>query len=216
MTTAQDSTASLSGAKPEQPIGFVRRYAGKYVFINSSEGRDPALDWEPVFLHPASAPRVDASVGTDRAPGGASVPPNIAAIIESLHTQDNRCTANPLFAVQQRRRIYGLDDGYEDGWVWSVDGDEVTDAEEIKHLDRQFSTGDLSDGARRIGYKDTWEFVTGCFTEQGCEDYIARNGHNLEEPRIYAYGSYRNAEFIALREWLMSLRVVAIREHESE
>ena len=37
-----------------------------------------------------------------------------------------------------------------------------------------------------------------------------RLGHNLKEPRIYAYGSYRNAEFIALRKWLMSLRAHGI------
>ena len=30
--------------------------------------------------------------------------------------------------------------------------------------------------------------------------------NNLKEPRIYAYGSYRNAEWKVLREWLMSLR----------
>jgi hypothetical protein len=64
----------------------------------------------------------------------------------------------------------------------------------------------LPDGVRRLGYIEVWEFVTGCLTEQGCKDYIACNGHNLREPRIYAYGAYRNAEFIALRKWLMGLR----------
>lgn len=121
-----------------------------------------------------------------------AIPPAIARIIESLHTQDNRITANPLFAVQQRRRIYGLDADYRDGVVWVDDEGNETDA-------------DVAD-SRELGYVDRWEFVTGCFTEQGCKDFIACNGHNLNEPRIYAYGSYRNAEWAALRDWLMSLR----------
>lgn len=110
-----------------------------------------------------------------------TVPPEIAALIERLHTQDNRITDNPLFAVQQRRRVYGVDEERRDGVEADADG-------------------------MPCGYVDRWEFVTGCMTEQGCKDFIRVNGHNLNEPRIYAYGSYRNAEFIALRKWLMSLR----------
>lgn len=122
------------------------------------------------------------------------VPPEILAISERLHTQDNRITQDPLFAVQQKRRIYGVEDGYRDGVVWIDDeGNESPDG------------GPFKRGSRKVGYIDIWEFVTGCFTEQGCKDFIACNGHNLNEPRIYAYGSYRNAEFIALRKWLMSL-----------
>lgn len=128
-----------------------------------------------------------------------TIPPKIAAIIERLHTQDNRITTNPLFAVQQRCRIYGLNADYRDGVVWMDDeGIEFAECDSVEN------------GCREVGYRDTWEFVTGCFTEQGCKDYIAANGHNLREPRIYAYGSYRNAEFIALREWLMSLRPVGV------
>lgn len=53
-------------------------------------------------------------------------------------------------------------------------------------------------------YVDQWEFVTVCFTEQACEDYIASNGHNLNEPRIYAASAYGNREMIAIREMLKS------------
>jgi len=108
------------------------------------------------------------------------VPDEIAAIIVHLHTQNNRITQDPLFAVQQKCRMYGVDEERCDG----VERDE--------------------DGFT-VGYVDRWDFVTGCLTEQGCKDFIRANGHNLNEPRIYAYGSYRNAEFIALRKWLMSL-----------
>ena len=139
----------------------------------------------------------------------AEVPPEIAAIIERLHTQDNRITDNPLFAVQQKRRVYGLDEDYEAAHGWfhpDRDSLVVEGGPEFAELEAAWESGEEPEGGwRRVGFKDTWEFVTGCLTEQGCKGYIACNGHNLHEPRIYAYGSYRNAEFIALRKWLMSL-----------
>lgn len=57
----------------------------------------------------------------------------------------------------------------------------------------------------RLAVFDVWEFVTACFTEKGCKDYLAVNGHNLTEPRIYAAGSYRNEEFRTVREYLLGL-----------
>jgi hypothetical protein len=139
--------------------------------------------------------------------GVSALPPEIAAIIERLHTQDNRITDNPLFAVQQRRLIAGLEDGYEEAHEWiNEDYETIRDAEKIAALEAAHHEGADTPGARRIGVAWRWEFVTGCLTEQGCKDFIACNGHNLNEPRIYAYGSYRNAEFIALRKWLMALR----------
>lgn len=147
---------------------------------------------------------------------GLTVPQEIAAIIERLHTQNNRITDNPLFAVQQKRVIGGLDADYADKFAWLCDGCEVG-AEESAQYDAMREVGDpLPDDVQRVGYREVWEFVTGCFTEQGCKDYIARNGHNLKEPRIYAYGSYRNAEFIALRKWLMSLAALPAAKAEGE
>jgi hypothetical protein len=35
------------------------------------------------------------------------------------------------------------------------------------------------------------------------------NGHNLKHPRIYAYGSFRNAEWAAVRDHLISLAAPA-------
>lgn len=134
--------------------------------------------------------RAYAQAALAAAPQQGPIPADIAKIIANLHTQDNRITDNPLFAVQQKRRVYGLDPDYRDGFEYvDYDGDRC----------------EKSESARKVGFKDHWEFVTGCLTEQGCKDFIRINGHNLHEPRIYAYGSYRNAEFVALRKWLMSL-----------
>lgn len=148
----------------------------------------------------------DPSVTSETVPG---VPPKIAAIIELLHTQDNRITAHPLFAVRQKRIVYGLHEDYATEHRW-VDGDGECCEEDAKRYEAMDETGEeIPDGVRRLGLIEKWEFVTGCMTEQGCKDFIACNGHNLNEPQIYAYSGYRNAEFIALREWLMSLRPAA-------
>ena len=55
-------------------------------------------------------------------------------------------------------------------------------------------------------YQDTWHFVTACFTEVGCNDYIRLNGHNHRgKLRVYADSSYRNEEFRTVRAFLMGL-----------
>lgn len=132
----------------------------------------------------------------------------IAEIAEDVRTQDNRITANPIFIVQQKRRITGLDPQYADSdkIVWIEDGyGEVKDPDEIKRLDAEYEkTYTEPDGYTRSGYLDIWEFVTACFTENGCEDYLRQNGHNLREPRIYVEGGHRNDEWQTLRRFLLN------------
>ena len=60
----------------------------------------------------------------------------------------------------------------------------------------------LQQGHHRTGYIDIMEFVTACFTEKGCAEFIRVNGHNLTDPDIYAYSGYRNQEWIDLRKFL--------------
>lgn len=122
-----------------------------------------------------------------------------------LHTQDNRCTAEPFFVVQEKHRVYGIDaDAYDAPHEWRTeDGDGTADADEAKDLDEKYENSESTDGWNRIGYVDEWRDVTGCFTEEGAKEYIRINGHNLKEPRIYAKSLYRNAEMIAIRKRLM-------------
>jgi hypothetical protein len=125
-----------------------------------------------------------------------------------IATQDNRCTDQPMFVVQQRRRIAGLDTDYCDNIIWLCSEDDYSEAsaEEAAQLEAEYQeTGRERSGWTRTGYMDQWEFVTACFTEQGCKDYLKRDGHNLKEPRIYAEGSYRNEEFRTIRNTLLKL-----------
>lgn len=128
---------------------------------------------------------------------------SMKAIGERIRTQDNRCTDQPIFIVQQKRRIFGIDRDYTDDHAWvDNDGCEITCTEEIANLEELEDDGHCGD-YRKVGYVDVWEFVTACFTEQGCKDYLELNGHNLDKPRIYATSSYRNNEFRAVRDFLI-------------
>jgi hypothetical protein len=128
----------------------------------------------------------------------------IPEIAERLKTQDNFITESPIFAVQQRKRIYGMDTQFTDASVWiHCDGFEASPEEAIELSEKEQRGGDIPDEWTRTGYIDEWEFVTACFTSAACERYIEGNRHNLTDPRVYAYGSYRNPEWKAVREYIM-------------
>ena len=124
-----------------------------------------------------------------------------------MREQDNRATENPIFAVQVKVRDYGFETQFEGGVTW-IDTTEYDEADEeyCKVLDRYYRMYDEEPRSwRRVGYRDRWEFVTACFTEQGCKDYIKANGHNHRgEKRIFAYGGWRNYEWQDVRKHLLS------------
>ncbi|WP_343743119.1 hypothetical protein [Herbaspirillum huttiense] len=129
----------------------------------------------------------------------------LIAIGKNLLTQDNRCTDQPLFIVEQKRLIVGIDTEYANKIGW-FDSDGMATPEEHEFLEKQYKKSRREpDGWTRTGYSEEWQFVTACFTEQGCKDYIRIDGHNLKEPRIYADGSYRNNEYRTVRNFLMRL-----------
>jgi hypothetical protein len=126
-----------------------------------------------------------------------------------IKTQDNRCTDAPIFIVEERKRIYGIDPEYADDeivWLDGLNGNEEASEEEAAKLEAKYQE-DLEEpeGWTRTGYIDRWEFVTACFTEQGCKEFLRVDGHNHGVTRIYAAGSYRNAEWRAVRDYLIGL-----------
>ena len=138
------------------------------------------------------------------------IPEELRKIGELLRTQDNRITDQPIFTVQQKRLVYGFDPDYADGdehVAWLIEDQAIHKGDEgFAELEARYQEElVIPDDYTRTCYQVEWEFVTACFTEQGCKDYITSNGHNLKEPRIYADGSYRNHEYRLVRDWLMSL-----------
>ena len=121
-----------------------------------------------------------------------------------LRTQDNCSTHEPLFVVEQKRRVWGFGPRYSEQYKW-LGGEEAEEADEDKarQLDALDDHDLVPDGWERVYYQDTWEFVTACFTRKGCQNYLQANGHNLCEPRIYVHSAYRNVEWINLRSFLI-------------
>jgi len=117
-----------------------------------------------------------------------------------LRTQDNRATANPMFCVQVIIRDMGYRQEYCDNRCW-------WNAEELETaFDDEPENLDGWDGP--FGYKDRWETVAVCFTEEGCKRHLELNGHNYrhrQETRIHVESFHRNPEMEKVREFLMSL-----------
>jgi hypothetical protein len=130
------------------------------------------------------------------------VTPELCAIGERLRTQDNRCTADPIFMLRGKRRIYGMDPIYTTDVVW-IDTEEG--AREVPAPADPENPGDF---VIQTGYCDVWEVLMVAFTEEGIKRHLELNGHNYrhyQEVQIYADSLRRCPEMIAIREALMAL-----------
>jgi hypothetical protein len=121
---------------------------------------------------------------------------------EELKTQDNACTADPLYCVQQKRRIYGIDAEYCDLSFYSLRKDpdckfETRDDALAELAKEGFSEDDFDEKFDTVGYIEIWEFVTAHLTRKAAQLYIDQNSHNLRLPRIYVSSQYRCHEFNA-------------------
>ena len=121
-------------------------------------------------------------------------------IAHRLRTQDNRATAWPLFVVQQRRRISGLDPQFDFcDFEWHTEDHKNRFSEdEIQEVIRQdLGTTEIRErdpheyGYVKVNYQDIWEFVSAHFTAVAAQEYIDANSHNLTEPRIFVESQYR-------------------------
>lgn len=126
----------------------------------------------------------------------------LTEIAERLRTQDNRMTANPMWCVQILVRDTGYDSAYFDSLCWYNSAQGETVYEEPEDLE----------GWEVFGYMDRWETVMVCFSEQGCKDYMALDGHNVKhrahngQVRFYVESWHRCSEMIEIRNALMEGR----------
>jgi hypothetical protein len=131
----------------------------------------------------------------------------IQKIAEHVRTQDNAITADPIFVVQQRVRIYGMDPDVDDVsivWLDSCNDNAEITGDELNELEAKYDAGfHVPNEYYRTGYKDTWEFVQPFFTRKAAEAYIEVMRHRLTDPRVYVESGYRNREWQAIRALLM-------------
>lgn len=136
------------------------------------------------------------------------LPDEFYTIADNIRTQDNRITSEPMFCVYQKREIAVDSDCDYDRIVWvDEDGNEASEhkSARLELLHENFR--EPPDGWHRVAVKDVDDFVTCCFTERGCKDYLACNGHNLRLPFIYVKSGFRNAEYISIRNWLAGIKL---------
>jgi len=147
-------------------------------------------------------------------------------IATDFTSQNNRATEWPLFAVQQKVRQWGVDCDYQDGSAWvhskMEDGLVAASDEELDLISEELDPDrNWSSEAKwsvfdergneeefdfvLLGYCDRWEFVTACFTERACQEFIDSQSHNLGETRIYAYSAHRNREWKTISKVLKGL-----------
>lgn len=134
--------------------------------------------------------------------------PELYTIGDLIRTQHNRITDQPMFVVFQKREIIGSDEHSPSRICWVWDGEEVSELR-AKRLEALYQDGRDTRGYDRYAMQEVDEFVTACFTEHGCKDYLRQNGHNLRLPYIYACGSFRNNEYQLVRNWLAGIKVEA-------
>lgn len=129
----------------------------------------------------------------------------LPSIGERIATQNNRITAEPLFVVFQKHRIYGLAPYYTERFIWVDTQNDFSEADDRQHriLERMEERGRDTGPWERLGYVDVDRFVTACFTEAAAQSYIDANRHNLTKPFVFAASLYRNREMIAIRHHLM-------------
>lgn len=136
---------------------------------------------------------------------------DLAEVARRMAGQDNLATAHPVFCVQQRRRIYGLDPEYADTFAWlTEDGDAEASPEEAAaltaaYLDPLHVEVEEPSGYHRVAYLDQWVFVQAFLSQQGADRYIEENRHNLTDPRVYVESAYRNDEWQAVRRALLAV-----------
>lgn len=141
----------------------------------------------------------------------------IAEIGALLKTQDNRITADPIFMVQQRFRVHGMDSDYTENYEWrDIDSGDyiIATPEQAVELNRLLEADELTrvhcddvGGSllfERVWYTDIWINVQPFFTEAAAQTWVKCNQHHYERPlRIYAESAHNNPEWKAIRKWLM-------------
>ena len=137
---------------------------------------------------------------------------NLKQLAENIRTQDNRITQNPIFCVYEKEYVvlnHEYSSRFDTRYVWvSDEGCTFTvDDKEFSALDNLTGRDEITvDG---IKYEKICQsiipcFITAFFSENGANEYLRVNGHNLNEPYIHIHSLNRNAEMIGLRNHLIN------------
>lgn len=154
----------------------------------------------------------------------------LEAIANELHTQDNSCTANPIFVVMEEIKSSPILEGYGhntvEGWynqlmMEDCSLEDVAKAIGLTVQDYEDDEHNFREKADERGYNYFIQeyhhrAVNAHFTRKGAEEHIRINGHNLHRPFVYVLSLWRCEEMIELRNWLMSEEPAQLKEKLAE
>ena len=125
---------------------------------------------------------------------------------------NDHCTRDPLFIVQNRKRITGMDGSFADEYIWVNFDRDIDEADErtAKRLDALaddiFKERDLK-GWEKIYYVDCWEYVSAHLTKEAAEAFIARKKHDYDQLRVYVDCQLYCWEFNAIVNGLLAGKI---------
>lgn len=149
---------------------------------------------------------------------------------------DEHCTADVIFLVESKERLYGIDLEYAQNLAIYAGDDtyyncavdfmidyrsmliEQLDALCQKHQGKPFDQvdeheqmleiGEL-DGFTVLGYHDSWKLVAPHFTQSSADAFVAKHGHKYDgELRISQESAHRSFEFNAIKNALLDGKLV--------
>jgi len=144
--------------------------------------------------------------------------PEMAEQVETILTQDNACTSWPIYVVQEKIRIDGMDPEYAEEATWRQPEAEYLEASEreaklldeiedkgwndymLEHLPSQdiprFTDDDglllLPSEWELCYYVEKWVDRQWFFTEVAAEAHMRQMAHNYNDTRIFVDSLYRN------------------------
>lgn len=144
-----------------------------------------------------------------------NIPGYILALSQQLHTQDNRCTSHPIFQVRDVKQVPCLPEHADDTHWWDEEGSAVLDEELIKTLEDaslggSYCTLEDDEDAPPYTYHCTYtktlrQVVATFMTQQAADAWVKANEHRHNALEIYIDSGFRNPEWQAIRDFLMSL-----------
>ena len=140
----------------------------------------------------------------------------IKEFVENYINQDNRCTAWPYAYVVQKRveRAAYNDEGqvayFDHQYAENIKSEDLEDYLRDWY---QITDGEVPEHIQKYYFTYEWEDVQWFFKEDGAQDYLDNDAHNLGKTRFYVKHFRRNseAEFI-----LRALFTIAGYDYDKE
>ncbi len=146
-----------------------------------------------------------------------NIPAHILSLSQQLHTQDNSCTNNPIFQVRDVKQVECFGDHADNTHWWDQEGSAVLDKDLIDQLEEEgkwtsynsvvleLEDSQFSGTYTRTHTKTLRQVVEVFMTNEAAEFWVAQNEHRHNALEIYVASGFRNPEWQAIRDFLMSL-----------